>query len=238
MYIMYLGDSMKKRSKIILLSFFSCCMVLSLLYMVYWHSENKIAKEIVEEERKYLIEDKKEKVYLNKGIFSDNPDTVGWLRVEGTNIDYPVVQYKDNDYYLNHDFKKNKNSAGWIFMDYKNDFDDQNIVFYGHHRRDGSMFGSIDLLFEPDFYKKHNSEIIFIKEKEIIKYRIFSVYKASYTDSYNSLNYKNINEEIKKIKLRSEIIFDEKVTNPDQIITLSTCHNNNSDRLVIQGIKI
>ena len=214
-------------------------MILSLISLFSWHKENKDVSEIVEEEIVHLkkVEDEEKTVYLDKEILEDNHDTVGWLKVEGTKIDYPVVKHSDNDYYLNHDFKRNNNSAGWIFMDYKNDFDDQNIVIYGHHRRDGSMFGSIDMLFNPNFYKEYSGEIVLIKEKEIIKYKIFSVYKISYTDTYNTLNYKSINEEIKKLRNRSEIVFDFEIPEATQIITLSTCHNNNKDRLVIHGIK-
>ena len=226
---------MKERFIIILIVFFSITMILSLIGIISWLSENKNVRDIVKEEEKYLIKDD-DVIYLDKGIFSDNPDTVGWIRVEGTSINYPVVQYTDNDYYLKHDFKKEKNSAGWIFMDYQNSSDDQNIVIYGHHRRDGSMFGSIDLLFDSDFYKEHSNEIIFITEDEVLVYKIFSVYKASSYDSYNLINFDSFDDEIIKIKNNSEINFEIDFENVSQILTLSTCHGNNKDRLVVHGI--
>lgn len=230
---------MNRRIRIVLLSVFFVLILFSAFSLFSWHRENKDIQDIVKEEKKNLIDsnDENDMIFLDKKIFEDNPDTIGWLKVEGTKIDYPVVKYSDNEFYLKHDFKKNKNSAGWIFMDYKNDYDDQNLVFYGHNRKDGSMFGSIDMLFDPNFYKEHSGEILLIKEKEIIKYKIFSVYKALYSDDYNSLNFESFFEKINEFKEKSEVPFDFELNSDSQIITLSTCHYNNKYRLVIHGIK-
>ena len=140
---------MKKKIRTYLLIFFSILIIISSISLVDWYLENKRAEKIVDKEEKNIIE--KQDITLSKAILKDNPDTVAWLKIEGTNINYPVVQHKDNEYYLNHDFNKQKNSSGWIFMDYKNKFDDQNIVIYGHHRRNKSMFGSIDKLFDSNY---------------------------------------------------------------------------------------
>ena len=65
-----------------------------------------------------------------------NSDFRGWIVVEGTNIDYPFVQGKDNNYYLHHDFNKNKSNSASIFMDYRNDYqNDKNTILYGHNMR-------------------------------------------------------------------------------------------------------
>ena len=229
---------MNNKLRIALLFIFAVLMILSSFMLISWLQENKDVAKIVKEEEKHLIVDEKEEtIYLDKEILNDNPDTVGWLKVEGTNINYPVLRHSDNDYYLKHDFKKENNSAGWIFMDYKNTFDDQNIVIYGHHRRDGSMFGDIDLLFYSSFYNDHDNEIILIRENEILKYKIFSVYKISNKESYNSLNFDSFNDTVNDLKNKSEIAFDEDLSGATQIITLSTCHNNNWDRLVVHGVK-
>lgn len=229
---------MEKIIRPVLLLIFASLMILSALTFISWKKENDDVSEIVKEEEKYLIkEDGEDIVFLDRNILNDNPDTVGWIKINGTKIDYPVVQHSDNDYYLKHDFKKNNNSAGWIFMDYKNDFNDQNIVIYGHHRRDGSMFGSIDKLFDRDFYKENDNEIILIREKEILRYKIFSVYKVSNKEPYNSLNFDDFEEAIIELNKKSEIAFNEDLTGASQIITLSTCHSNNWDRLVVHGVK-
>ena len=240
---------MKKNIYKILLTIFTCLMILALIILFSWYKENKKNQEIVDNVKKYINinkgenneekEDKnnEEKNYLDKKILEENQNTVGWIKIEGTKIDYPVVKYTDNEYYLKHDFKKNLNSAGWIFMDYQNNFNDQNIVLYGHNRKDGSMFGSLKMLFDDEFYKDHKNEILFIKENEIIRYSIFSVYKVVNTDSYNSTNFISLEEKVKEFKNRSSIHFDFDVSDVSQIITLSTCDYNNSYRLVVHGYK-
>ena len=243
---------MKKSIYIILLTVFTCLMILALIILFSWYKENKKNQEIVDNVKKYINinkdennEEKKakkdknneDKKYLDTKILEENQDTVGWIKIEGTKIDYPIVKYTDNEYYLKHDFKKNLNSAGWIFMDYQNNFNDQNIVLYGHNRKDGSMFGSLKMLFDDEFYKEHNNEILFIKENEIIRYSIFSVYKVVNTDPYNSTNFISLEEKVKEFKNRSSIHFDFNVSDVSQIITLSTCDYNNSYRLVVHGYK-
>lgn len=107
-------------------------------------NNNKIAEQIkstviVEEENgdEYTVD-------FNK-LKEQNNETIAWLKVNNTNVEYPVVKGTNNSFYLNHSFDKSNNSAGWIFADYRNKFDntDKNIVIYGHNMRDGSMFGSM-----------------------------------------------------------------------------------------------
>lgn len=107
-------------------------------------NNNKIAEQIkstviVEEENgdEYTVD-------FNK-LKEQNNETIAWLKVNNTNVEYPVVKGTNNSFYLNHSFDKSNNSAGWIFADYRNKFDntDKNIVIYGHNIRDGSMFGSM-----------------------------------------------------------------------------------------------
>jgi sortase B len=120
-------------------------------------------------------------------------------------------------------------------MDYRNNLDDQNIIIYGHHRKDGIMFGDIDLLFKENFYKKNNGVITLVIGNETREYQIFSVYSASILEDYNLTNYESFKEKIDEFKNKSEIDFNKDLSNIKQIITLSTCHNNNKDRLVIHG---
>ena len=228
---------MKKKVNIILLIIFMILMIGSGFFIVSWMLENKETENIRDEEAKYLVNDSNSYL-LDPKIFKDNKDTIGWLIVDGTNINYPVVQHSNNDYYLEHDFKHNYNSAGWVFMDYKNNLNDQNLVIYGHHRHDNSMFGSIDMLFDENFYKKNNNnEIILVTQKEIFEYSIFSVYKTSTKNKYNKLNFDDISKNIDILKNKSEIDFGEVDNKASQIITLSTCHANNKDRLVVHGFK-
>lgn len=222
-----------KKMKIIVLLIFLGLMIVSAYNIVSWKLENNKAKKIQQKES-IRLKEKNEEYYLDKNIKKENPFTIGWIKVDGTKINYPVLQYTDNDYYLNHDFDNNKNSTGWIFMDYQNTLKDENIVIYGHHRRDGSMFGSIDQL-----WNNQNKEmmITFITTEKTINYHIFSVYSVSSNDYYNSRNFNNFKETIKEFAKRSEISFHSDYSDANQIITLSTCHNNNQDRLVVHGYK-
>ena len=222
----------KKIIKILLLLLFLTLMIFSAKNIIEWKNENKKVKNIVEKAEEKLIKEEGT-AHLDEDIKNDNPYTIGWLIVEGTNINYPVVKYTDNQYYLKHDFNNNKNSAGWIFMDYQNSLTDQNIVIYGHHRRDGSMFGSIDDLF------KNNKElnITLITFEGIINYKIFSIYKASSHDNYNNRYFEDFNKTIKEFESKSSIDFNQDLEEANQIITLSTCDDNNIDRIVVHGYK-
>jgi len=162
-------------------------MVISAKNIIDWLNENNKNKKIVNEEEKHLkIKDGNN--YLDKDIKKDNKYTIAWLIVDGTNINYPVLKYLDNKYYLTHDFNNDENSAGWVFMDYQNSLKDQNIIIYGHHRRDGSMFGSIDKLFNT---KNKDLSITLITNNKIIEYKIFSIYKVPSNDPNNSIYFKN-----------------------------------------------
>ena len=90
-----------------------------------------------------------------------NPDVVGWLVIEGTSIDYPVVQGDDNEYYLNVDFHGQTSDRGAIFRDYRYTDDDSYNIIYGHHMKDGTMFHDLYLYKSPDYRDKHPN-ILFI----------------------------------------------------------------------------
>lgn len=155
-----------------------------------------------------------------------NPDIVGWVYSEGTIIDYPVVQGKDNKYYLNHLFNGDYNESGSIFLDYTKDpgFDNRNSVLYGHHMRDGSMFASLMGYKKQKYYDKHKTIMLYTPEK---------TYKAqvAYGFVINALKWdkKGFASDYGKDALveyaKNNSTFKSKVKiNPeDDILTLSTC---------------
>ena len=138
------------------------------------NNENNKTK-IIQENLKDLTKLKKGNNEINfEELKSQNSDTVFYLKVNNTNISYPVVKYSDNNYYLNHSFDKSKNSAGWLFADYKNKLDgtDKNIVVYGYNRRDGSMFGTLKNILNKEWYDNtDNMDIVYmdIRGKHIYK---------------------------------------------------------------------
>ena len=172
-----------------------------------------------------------------------NSDTVAWIKVSGTNIEYPIVKAKDNEYYLTHSFDKSSNSAGWIFADYKNKFDgtDKNIVIYGHNRKDKSMFGSLRNILSSEWQNNsENTEITFVSENENCIYKVFSVYQIEKENYYIKTDFSSNNEFekfLKTIKTRSVKDFGAPVSSADSILTLSTCAANDNYRTVLHAKK-
>ena len=212
---------------------FIILILVSLINLLIWYLESNKTKKIIDNTNKYLIV-KDKKYRLKEEIKTVNEDIIGWIKVDNTNINYPIVQTNNNKYYLNHDLEKNYNSAGWIFMDSENKLDDQNIVIYGHHRRDGIMFGSIDNLLNNN----KGGKIHLIIGDKTIDFNIFSIYKTEKEYNYRNRNYRNFNKKIQEFKNNSLIDYKVDIKNKDQIITLSTCDNDNKNRIVVQGIKI
>lgn len=173
-----------------------------------------------------------------------NSETVGYLTVPNTDIAYPVVQHSDNGYYLVRDFYKRKASIGWIYMDYRNNYNNlnDNTIIYGHNMANGTMFGSLKKVLEPSFRKKEENMIITLDtEKKQYKFKIFSVYKVDYTTDYLITNFESKQEKkdfINLITKRNTIKTSVKVDETSKIITLSTCsgNTNNNRRLVVHGV--
>ena len=212
------------------------------------NNNNKIAEQIkstviVERENNNEYENKKEYTVDFYKLKEQNNETVAWINVPNTNVEYPVVKTKNNSFYLNHSFDKSNNLAGWIFADYKNKFDgtDKNIVIYGHNMRDGSMFGNLKNILNSDWYNnEENLNITFNTENESCIYKVFSVYKIESEDYYIKTNFKNDNEFekfINTIKGRSIKDFGIDVSKDDTVLTLSTCANNNKYRIVLHAKK-
>ena len=174
-------------------------------------------------------------------LLKRNSDTVGWIEVKGTNINYPIVQTTDNNYYLTHAFYKTENEAGWVFMDYRNDSVNfnQNTIIYAHSRLTGSMFGSLKNILNSSWYTNKNNHIIRLSTPtENTMWQVFSVYtipKESYyiTPSFNS-NEAYL-EFLNTIKSRSEVEFSAEVNTNDKILTLSTCKDNFGNRVVMHA---
>ena len=174
-------------------------------------------------------------------LLNKNSDTVGWIQVNGTNINYPVVQTIDNSYYLNHAYDKSLNDAGWIYMDYRNDAVNfnQNTIIYAHSRYNGTMFGSLKNILNSSWYTNKENHIIRLSTPtENTMWQVFSVYtipKESYyiTTSFNSNE--TYSKFLNTIKSRSEVEFSGTVNTNDRVLTLSTCQDNFGNRIVMHS---
>ena len=235
---------------IILLFIFIILLFFSGTKIVIWYMNNKNNKKISDEISKFITldetkEDNEGKYVIDfEKLKEKNSDVVAWLKVNGTNIETTVVKTTDNDYYLTHNFNKEYNSAGWIFADYKNKVDgtDKNLVIYGHNMRDNSMFGSLKWVINEDWYNNEdNKYITLVTENETQIYEVFSVYQIEEEDYYIQTNFnteKEFSTFLETIKKRSKKDFNVDVNKEDNILTLSTCANNNKYRVVLHAKKI
>lgn len=161
-----------------------------------------------------------------------NNDTVGWINVNNTNINYPYVQTNDNSYYLDHSFDKSYNEAGWVFMDYRNNsnLDNKNTIIYAHSRLDKTMFGSLSKVLKLEWYSNKDNHIIRIStEEENTLWQIFSVYKIEEESYYITTNFdddEEYTEFLNTLSSRSLYNFNTTLTSEDKILTLSTCYSD------------
>ena len=176
-----------------------------------------------------------------KDLLKQNSDTVAWIIVKNTNVNYPVVQTSNNDYYLHHSFNRKSNGAGWVFADYRDNFKElnRNLVIYAHGRKDKVMFGSLTNTLKPKWYKDRDNQLIQLSTlKYNTMWQVFSIYKIEAESYYITTDFasdKSYETFLKKMKDRSIYNFGVDVTKDDKILTLSTCYNDNGIRLVVQA---
>lgn len=179
-----------------------------------------------------------EKLIMDFNKLKDiNSDTVGWIKINNTNIDYPVVKGNDNEYYLNHSFYKDNNINGWIFLssDNSSSFTDDNSVIFGHNTNSYTMFSEL-----RDIYKGKLGNEIYVTiytEGGAINYQVFSIYLEDPNSTSNISKYLN-QSIIDYMKNKSNLNIDIDVLESDKILTLSTCNNMTNDRLVMHAKKI
>lgn len=176
-------------------------------------------------------------------LLQKNSDTVGWLQVNNTKINYPVVKGESNSYYLNRDYFKKKNSMGWIFMDYRNNPEtlDKNTIIYGHNIKQGIMFGTIKNMMNKSWYNNATNQIItFNTPSKNMKWQIFSLYQINETEDYLKTEFESDEEYmnfLNMLKSRSKNDFHVELTPNSKILTLSTCFSH-STRHVVHAVLI
>ena len=210
----------------------------SIVNIFKWNEDN-IETDIEIEEIENITNNSKSDINFEE-LINKNSDTKGWIIVEGTNINYPFVQYKNNDYYLNHSFNKKYTDAGWIFLEYRNDINNlsKNNIIYGHARLNKTMFGTLKNVLKKSWYKNNDNHIIKIyTEKETLYWQVFSTYSIKTESYYITTDFNNDEDFIKfinTIKSRSKYNYDIDINQNDKILTLSTCHNKN-EKIVVHA---
>lgn len=171
-----------------------------------------------------------------------NSDTVGWIQVPGTVIDYAIVQGQSNDQYLHHDFYGEYNPAGAIFLDADNQVGEplQNLIVYGHRMKDDSMFGELGKFLDESFYKE-NPIFTLITQDGIYDCEIFAVYRCTTEVDYCQLSFSTEDDQqryVQQCRDRAAYQTPVSVSPQDTLITLSTCDyvlDPNEGRLVVQA---
>lgn len=167
-----------------------------------------------------------------------NDETLAYIKMNNLDVDAPVVQTFDNSFYLTHSFDKSKNSAGWIFGDYRNDWDDlkANTIIYGHNRKNYAMFGSLKKVFERKWYENEENHKIYIStESKNMVFQIFSAYTIPTETYYLKNEFESVKEHeefLDTLTSRSRIDFGIRPTVNDKILTLSTCHTSDAKTVI------
>ncbi|MDD5888896.1 MAG: class B sortase [bacterium] len=246
-------------------TFFLIAILISILILYNWGKDNQKTNKLNEEisklveitpiqEEGELInppEDKKsdywyfvEQPFYNidfSELQRKNDDTVAFIHMENTNINYPIVQTTNNEYYLTHAFDKSYNNAGWVFMDYENlvNFQSDNTVIYGHGRLDKTVFGSLKNTLSSKWQENIENYAIWISTpNENMVYQIFSIYTIDSESYYIKTDFSSNKEKeewLKTMKSRNTASQTADVDVNDKILTLSTCLNNNGGRIVVQA---
>ena len=191
-----------------------------------------------------------ERILKVQKLQEENSDIVGWLEIEGTSINHPVLQGTDNEYYMTHNYKKQKSKNGSIFLtkDYDWSIPSSNFLIYGHNLNNGTMFQELLKYAKEEFYKEH-SIIRFTTNKEDAEYEIISVFKSRvyYKTEKNVFRYyffvnanseAEYNEFVQNAKKASLYDIDKTAQFGDQLITLSTCSYHVEDgRFAVVGRK-
>ena len=193
-----------------------------------------------------------ERIAKLEELQKENSDIIGWLQIDNSNINYPVLQGTDNDYYMTHNYKKEYSKEGSLFLDKDYDWNipSTNLLIYGHNNRgSNSMFTALINYKDEDYYKEHKT-IRFTTNQEDAEYEIISVflsrvYYKSEKDVFryyyfiNAENEQEFNEYVQNSKEASLYDIEATAQYGDQLLTLSTCEFSQEDgRLAVVARKI
>ena len=179
-----------------------------------------------------------------KGLLAENSDFIGWIYIPGTPVSYPMVQGKDNDYYLHRGWNKSYLYAGTIFEDSNNvkGLLSHHSILYGHNMRDGSMFATTKSYTDQKYADEHPIIWIITPERKLL-YQVFSSYEcgpedgdAYAIDGFDFTTNAEWEDIVKKIQSRSAIKTNAEVDGTSFVITLSTCTNARTTRIVTSAV--
>ena len=160
---------------------------------------------------------------------------MAWIKIKDTSINYPVMQTSDNNYYLKNNFYKEYDNCGSIFLDYKSNLTDKNIVIYGHNIKRGTMFADLENIVSGSLGNDINVELYMPDRK--MEFKVFSSYIID-PENYainTSIKQNELDEFKKTLESRSSIKFESEYKTANQILTLSTCDRTGKKRVLIHA---
>ena len=254
------GKRVKKNNKISKYIFIICLIIFifGLSYLFYYfYNKNKDKNKIEEINAEIAINDEVSNEISTANIEKvkeykkTNNDVIGWIKIEDTKIDFPLLQNEDNNYYLTHDCKNQSNKYGSIFLKNECNINDinSNLLIYGHNMKDEEMFNCLLSYQNKEYYNQHKI-IKIITENEEREYEIISAFKSRifyeneknvfrfyYTYSFKDENeYNDYITNVKKLQL-----YDTGVTANfgEQLVTLITCeYSQENGRMVVVAKKV
>jgi sortase B len=183
-------------------------------------------------------------------LYNKNKKLIGWLKIDDTNIDYPVMQTTDNEYYLEHNLNQEYDKNGSIFMDKDCDVlkPSTNLILYGHHMKSGQMFGELDKYQNKSYAEKH-PYISFDTIYEHGTYQVMYVFRSKvYSEEDVNFKYYQFIDALSETEFDSNMqemaamsLYDTGVTAQygDRLLTLSTCdYQEKNGRFVVVAKKI
>ena len=218
--------------------------------------KNNIQKEsdllnTIEVDESKITSVKTKRVLQIEELQKVNSDIIGWIEIEGTNINYPVLQGTDNEFYMTHNYEKKESVYGAIFLDKDYDWNKKsnNLLIYGHNMQDGSMFHDLLNYADEDYYKEHPT-IRFTTPEEDAEFEIIAAFRSRvyYKSEQNVFRYyyfvnpeseEDYNEFVKNAKEASIYNTGKTAEYGDELITLSTCSYHTEDgRFAVVARKI
>lgn len=249
-----------KKIKIVLAVIFSICLIFAISYLVYYCINFNKNKDIYDDLQQDIGPDQTTNELSQisnkftdkvKELQQENSDIKGWIRIEDTNINYPLLQTTDNDYYVTHNYKKEKSSYGSIFINCNSNLKDSNsnVIIYGHDMKDNQMFKDLLQYQNKSFYEDHPTIKIATDEGEeeyeiviAFKSRVFYQDEKNVFRYYNYYNFENENQYNKYINNCKKIqLYDTEktATYGEQLITLITCeYSQENGRMVVVAKKV
>lgn len=240
---------MKKSIKLVIcILIFIISIILLILYLFYQKPEKH--QPVPKKEIKKEVEAVDPKMEEVKNLYKENNDLYGWIKIEGTRIDHPIMYTQGEDYYLRKDFYKQYYEGGTPYIDKHNTVSprDINLIIYGHNLKDGTMFNDLLNYEKEEYYKEHKKITLYtIEEKqeyEIVSVFLSKVYRVNdkvfkYYKFYNANNEKEYNNYINNIKNLSLYETNVKPCYNDELITLSTCeYSQENGRFVVVARKV